>query len=161
MAQVNKKRYYYLEINIPDAVKDARPGRDAIAIMHDLTEEYKNEVGTKYARALNDFIFGTAKHYGWHPTDANRTATCVQFINARHFANYEAYTADFRQWLENNHGITYPYETYTDVPYEIADVDNGNDAEIQSEQGNYFTYAQAKQKAIMEDLPEERGFVIA
>ena len=39
--------------------------------------------------------------------------------------------------------------------------DNGNDAEVQSQQGNYFTYAQAKEKAIMEDLPEERGFVIA
>ena len=85
----------------------------------------------------------------------------MTFINARHFENYQAYAADFRTWLNDNHGINYIHEVITDVPYDIADMDNGNDAEVQSEQGNYFTYAEARKKAILEDLAEERGFVVA
>ena len=95
------------------------------------------------------------------PTDTNKMAYCLTFINARHFENYQAYTVHFRTWLNDNHGITYVHEVTTDVPYDVADKDNGNDAEIQSEQGNYFTYAEARRKAILEDPAEKRGFVVA
>ena len=157
----DKKRYYFVEVNIPDAVKDANPDVHPAGIMKNLREEYKRSSGTKYARALSDFIYEDVKIYGWHPTETNKTAYCMTFINARHFENYEAYSADFRTWLNDNHGITYVHEVTTDVPYDIADKDNGNDAEIQSEQGNYFTYAEAKRKAILEDLAVARGFELA
>ena len=157
----NKKRYYFVEVSIPDAVKDAYPDKHPAVIMKDLREAWKDEVATKYARALSDFIYEDVKIYGWHPTDANKTAYCMTFINARHFENYQAYSADFRTWLNDNHGITYTYEVTTDVPYDIEDKDNLGGAEVESEQGNYFTYAEAKRKAILEDLPEERGFLEA
>lgn len=157
----NKKRYYYAEVNIPDAVKTAHPDKNALAILRDLLIAWKEETDSKYAKALYDFIFEDVKSYDWHPTDTNKMAYCLTFINARHFENYQAYTTDFRAWLNDNHGVTYTYESTSDVPYDVADADNGNDAEVQSEQGNYFTYGEAKRKAILEDLPEERGFVLA
>ena len=157
----DKKRYYFVEVNIPDAVKTANPDKDPSSIMRDLLLAWKDATGTKYAKALYDFIYEDVKSYGWHPTDTNKMAYCLTFINARHFENYQAYTADFRTWLNDNHGITYVHEVTTDVPYDVADKDNGNDAEIQSEQGNYFTYAEARRKAILEDLAEKRGFVVA
>ena len=157
----DKKRYYFVEVNIPDAVKDANPDKDPSSIMRDLLLTWRNIRETKHARALYDFIYEDVKSYGWHPTETNKMAYCLTFINARHFANYQAYTADFRTWLNDNHGINYIYEVTTDVPYDVADLDNGNDAEVQSEQGNYFTYAEARKKAILEDLAESRGFVEA
>lgn len=157
----NKKRYYFVEVNIPDAVKDANPDKDPSSIMRDLLEAWKNSAGTKYARALFDFIYEDVKSYGWHPTETNKMAYCLTFINARHFENYKAYIAEFRTWLNDNHGITYTYESTTDVPYEVAGLDNLGNAEVQSEQGSYFTYAEAKRKAILEDLAEERGFLEA
>ena len=157
----NKKRYYFVEVNIPDAVKDAHPDKHPAGIMKELREAWKDATGTKYARAFNDIIYEDVKIYGWHTTDANKTAYCMTFINARHFDNYQAYGADFRTWLNDNHGITYTYEVTTDVPYDVADLDNGNDAEVQSEQGNYFTYAEARKKAVLEDLAVQRGFELA
>jgi len=159
---VNKKRYYFAEVNIPDAVKDANPDivDDPASIMRNLLKEWKDTTGTKYSRALNDFIYDKNKTYGWNASEANKYGYCLTFINARHFENYQAYTADFRKWLNDNHNITYTYETHTDVPYEIADKDNLGGAEVESEQGNNFTFAEAKAKAFMEDMPVSRGFTL-
>jgi len=157
----DKKRYYFVEVNIPDAVKDANPDKDPSSIMRDLLLTWRNIRETKHARALYDFIYEDVKSYGWHPTETNKMAYCLTFINARHFENYQAYTADFRTWLNETHGITYVHEVTSDVPYDIADKDNLGGAEVQSAQGNYFTYAEARRKAILEELAESRGFVVA
>ena len=158
MAIANKKRYYFVEVNIPDAVKDANPGKDPSSIMVDLLEEWKNSTGTKHANALYDFIYEDVKSYGWHPTESNKMAYCLTFINARHFDNYKVYTGPFRTWLNDTHGIAYTHEVSTDVPFDVAEVDNGNDAEVQDAAGDYFTYAEARRKAIVEELAESRGF---
>ena len=57
-----------------------------------------------------------------HPTDTNKMAYCLTFINARHF-EYRL-CSHFRTWLNDNHGITYVHEVTTDVPYDVADKDN-------------------------------------
>ena len=86
----NKKRYYFVEVNIPDAVKTAHPDKDPSSIMRDLLLAWKDATGTKYAKALFDFIYEDVKSYGWHPTETNKMAYCLTFINARHFENYQA-----------------------------------------------------------------------
>ena len=57
----NKKRYYFVAVNIPDAVKDAHPDKHPAGIMKDLRDEWTVSAGTKYARALSDFIYDDVK----------------------------------------------------------------------------------------------------
>ena len=38
----NKKRYYFVEVNIPDAVKTANPDKDPSSIMRDLLLAWKD-----------------------------------------------------------------------------------------------------------------------
>ena len=47
--------------------------------------------------------------------------------------------------------------TYTDIPYEVATIDNINGNEVTHE-GHNMNYDVAKHKAFMEDMPVARGF---
>ena len=102
-------------------------------------------------------IYEDIKIYGWHPTEANKTAYCLTFINARHWDAFKVYTPDFRTWLNDTHNITYTHEAHSDMPFEIAEKDNLNGADV-SHEGHNMNYEVAKHKAFLEDLPTSRGF---
>ena len=153
----DKKRYYFAEVNIPEAIKTANADLDPAEILKIKLDEYVTASGTKNARALKDMIYEDIKIYGWHPTEATKTAYCLTFINARHWDAFKVYTPDFRTWLNDTHSITYTHEAHSDLPYEIADKDNLNGAAV-SHEGHNMNYEVAKHKAFLEDLPASRGF---
>ena len=92
-----------------------------------------------------------------NPTEANKTAYCLTFINARHWDAFKVYTPDFRTWLNDTHNITYTHEAHSDMPYEIAEKNHLNGAGV-SHEGHNMNYEVAKHKAFLEDLPTSRGF---
>jgi hypothetical protein len=157
----NKKRYYFAEVTVPDAVITAQGGAevDGGKMIKNLLDEYIATDGTKYAKALRDFIFENTRLYGWHPEDANKFAYGLTFINSRHYDNYQAYTTPFRQWMEDTHNVSYTYEVKTDVPYEIADSGvSGAGEPVKDEDGFNHTYAEATRNEILENIPTDRGY---
>jgi len=160
----NKKRHYFAEVNIPDSVITAQGGAEVpgTKMIQNLLDAYITESNSKYAKSLKDFIYETAKPYGWHSSDANKCAYGITFINSRHWANYSAYTAPFRQWLNDTHGVTYTYEVKTDVPYEIADAGvSGAGEPVKDDDGFNHTYATATEQEILSNIPTDRGYAIA
>lgn len=153
----DKKRLYFAEVTIPDAVKTAHTDIDPAEILKIKLDEYVADTGTKSSRQLKEIIYEDVKIYGWHPSNANKTAYTVTFINARHYDVYKYHVPAFRTWLNNNHNITYDYESYTDVPFEIQDEDHLNGASVTHE-GHNMNYNVAKHKAFLEDLAVSRGF---
>ena len=53
----DKKRYYFAEVNIPEAIKTANADMDPAEILKIKLEEYVTASGTKNARALKDMIY--------------------------------------------------------------------------------------------------------
>lgn len=153
----DKKRLYFVEVTIPDAVKNAHEGIDPAEILRIKLDEYIADTGTKSSRQLKEMVYEDIKIYGWHPSDANKTAYTITFMNARHHDVYNHHVPAFRTWMNNDCGITYDYETYTDIPYEVATIDNINGNEVTHE-GHNMNYDVAKHKAFMEDMPIARGF---
>ena len=48
----NKKRYYFVEVNIPDAVKTANPDKDPSSIMRDLLVAWKGFNWNKICKSI-------------------------------------------------------------------------------------------------------------
>ncbi len=62
----NKKRQYFAEVTVPDTVITAQGGAevDGGKMIKNLLDEYIAADGTKYAKALRDFIFENNRLYG-------------------------------------------------------------------------------------------------
>lgn len=142
----NSKAFYYFEVSIPSAVKDAYPDHSGIGALRQLLDVHITDTDSKHSKILRDYVFTDVLYH----TSAEKDAFSMEFINARHYDQYKTVVAEFRTWANANHGVEFSNEVSNTVPFDAHDKQSADDSEL--------TYGVAAREHFFEQLPASRGF---
>lgn len=145
------KALYYVEISVPQSVRDQYPGQSTFGIQRDLANEFITATGSKNTKIMLATVFGAVKI---HEDVDLKGAASITFNNKRNYDTYMAAAVDFRAWVTSTHGVTYDHEVLHDYAYDAGAIGLVDNAEGKT------TYNDEAIKRMEITLPRERGFTV-
>lgn len=138
------KTQYYFEVRVPSAAENK-----AVETMRHYMDLHIEETGSKMTKILKEFVFA---HVEVHNQVGDTQAITLEFNNKRNYNTYLQVSADFRAWVNQNHGVEYVFEKESTYSYDSADID------YYLEGTGKRTYHSRRYDYMNVELPTERGF---
>lgn len=148
-----KQTFYFLETTFPQAVADANTDKTGYEISRSYLWEYIQATDSKYAKAIEGFVFDEVRHYPWN---GNKAGVRIRFMNARHFEQYMKMVAEYRAWAEANKGLSFSHEVHADYDLSVSNDPYKADDETAIAPTSY----EQRFEEFFDKIAQDRGFDI-
>ena len=149
-----KQTFYFLETTFPQAVADANTDKTGYEISRSYLWEYIQETDSKYAKAIEGFVFDEVRHYPWN---GNKAGVRIRFMSERHFTQYTKMVKEYRAWAEANRGLVFSHEVSANLELGVEDTPYKADDETEIAPTSY----EGRFIQLFEDIAESRGFDVS
>ncbi len=149
-----KQTFYFLEVTFPQEIVDAYPGVDGWEIARKHLWEYIVATDSKYAKAIESFVYNEVRQYPWQ---GNKAAVRIRFLNERHFEQYMTMVKEYRTWLTDTYGVEFSHEVHANFELSVDEAPYKADDETTIAPISY----EGRFLQMFDDIAEERGFDIS
>lgn len=149
-----KQTFYFLEVTWPQEIVDAYPGVDGWEIARKHLWEYIGNTDSKYAKAVESFVYDEVRQYPWQ---GNKAAVRVRFMNERHFDQYMNMVSEYRTWLTDTYGVEFSHEVHAHFELSVDDTPYKADDETTIAPTSY----EDRFVQMFDDIAESRGFDVS